>query len=62
MSGHLNPDLLLSVEEQTMDILIGSLVAGVLIGMILALVALGAGGAGTDHHLRGDGYCQFCPW
>jgi branched-chain amino acid transport system permease protein len=28
-------------EEQTMDILIGSLVAGVLIGMILALVALG---------------------
>ena len=41
MPGHLNPDLLLSVEEQTMDILIGSLVAGVLIGMILALVALG---------------------
>jgi branched-chain amino acid transport system permease protein len=32
---------LISVEEQTMDILIGSLVAGVLIGMILALVALG---------------------
>ena len=28
-------------EEQTMDILIGSLVAGILIGMILALVALG---------------------
>ncbi len=41
MPGHLNPDLLLSVEEQTMDILIGSLVAGILIGMILALVALG---------------------
>jgi len=41
MTGHLNPDLLLSVEEQTMDILIGSLVAGILIGMILALVALG---------------------
>ena len=41
MPGHLNPDLLLSVEEQTKDILIGSLVAGVLIGMILALVALG---------------------
>ena len=41
MPGHLDPDLLLSVEEQTMDILIGSLVAGVLIGMILALVALG---------------------
>jgi branched-chain amino acid transport system permease protein len=41
MPGHLNPDLLLSVEEQTMDILLGSLVAGVLIGMILALVALG---------------------
>lgn len=41
MPGYLNPDLLLSVEEQTMDILIGSLVAGVLIGMILALVALG---------------------
>ena len=41
MPGHLNPDLLLSVEEKTMDILIGSLVAGVLIGMILALVALG---------------------
>jgi branched-chain amino acid transport system permease protein len=41
MPGHLNPDLLLSAEEQTMDILIGSLVAGVLIGMILALVALG---------------------
>ena len=41
MPGHLNSDLLLSVEEQTMDILIGSLVAGILIGMILALVALG---------------------
>jgi branched-chain amino acid transport system permease protein len=41
MTGHLSPDFLLSVKEQTMDILIGSLVAGILIGMILALVALG---------------------
>lgn len=41
MPGQFSPDFLISVREQAMDILIGSLVAGILIGMILALVALG---------------------
>jgi hypothetical protein len=39
-----------------MDILIGSLAAGLLIGLAFALVALG-----LDHHFRCDGHHQLRP-